>query len=158
MSNPPDEFWDELAKLGLPAEAVITPVMMRKRILWDAVPCGMAGDVMRDLNMSPGSEEVEDMEHGLSHARLEQVSPLSDLLHELSHHVAAAVTSAIMVGAREDDPDLTVEDSLREESERKMQPIIEVGARSILAELIDLGFVHLPHELTMLTPEGHEPQ
>lgn len=144
--------WEQMEEAGFDPAEVITPIQMRKRVIWDSVPCKMARDVMIRLKVTPGSDEVEAMEHRQSHERIGVLDPFSIVVHELSHHVAEAIVGAIMVG-NEIPEDPEIEDEMIE----KQLPVIEQGCRTVIAQLIDLNILHLPH-LAYVDVEGGEPE
>lgn len=140
MSNPEDDIdWDQLAEAGFKPEDVVTPNQMRRRILWDIVPCDSAGDVMRVLGVSPGSDEVEDLEHKESHARVANIGMVLGYITEMSSHAADTLVASFTAAG------MPVSEEEAELSRQRMAPMIDASARAIVAELVDLGILHTPH-------------
>lgn len=142
-----DINWDELAERGYDATNVMTPNQMRRRILWDIVPCNEAGDTMRALGITPSSDEVEEMEHRSSHDRLDAINsvlPIDDLLEMLTAHGAEAIVASLS-----NDHEHAVDKAERDEATERLKPILHATSRAIVAELLDLGYIHFPHMLTV---------
>jgi hypothetical protein len=136
--------WSQLEGLGgeegLPVGTVISPDMLAKRLLWDVTPCDLAERVRDYLGYSPASEDVEEMEHKESHQRLAQVIVIAPYVDAMAGHTARAIAGAMIVESGDTPPD-----AVRDETIEKLEPVIFHAAVGILAELIDVGLVHLPH-------------
>ena len=138
--------WDALSaqmSKDMPDEAlpyVLTPAQIRNRIVRDVVPCSQVDSVSQMLGIQPTSPEVADMEHRESHSRLDATKPLEQAVGMMALFAAEAATGAIL--------DATGEQVLGRdmaEATVKLQPVVFMSAIAIIAELLDAGYVHLPH-------------
>src|SRR4051812_28647151 len=82
--------------------AMITPVMMSRRLVWDLVPHGMAPDTIKALNLPGVSDDVENAEHGMAHAREFHVVPLLPVIWQLCEQIAVVQLETI----RQVNPDV----------------------------------------------------
>lgn len=136
----PDVDWSQLDDgSGL---VTISPEMLAKRILWDVTPCDMAVDVASYLNMSPASEEVEEMEHSESHQRLRGAAVLAPCIEAMSDHAARAIVGCMIVAQGDEDK---ISEELQQEAVDKQHAVIFQSAFAVIAEMLDIGILHLPH-------------
>lgn len=131
-----EELMDKAEAQGQ-SVTIISPDMMKKRIVWDVVPCDMAPQVASRLGLQPASEEVEDMEHRQSHQRLVDASMLAPVAGMMSQQAAEAVRGAMLV---EHGDEAGEEEILQVE---KLTPLIFTTAYAIIAEMIDTGLLHI---------------
>jgi hypothetical protein len=117
----------------------LTEARKTRKMVWDIVPCNQVRDFMPPMDLIPGSDDVTEMEHRESHARLDRVAPLADRLHG-DCEMAARVVTSIMLRLDTDsevDPE-TVEIVVEQNSD-----VIFSGMAAILAQLIDEGVVQI---------------
>lgn len=134
-----DGFEFDFDKEETSGNQVITPAMMRKRVIWDVAPDEYAVAVARRLGLNPASPDVEDMEKAEAYRRLQPVGILAPVLNDLALHSAEAVRAAMMEVHGDDygdSPSMEIE---------VLAAFIAQSSAGILAELIDIGALHLPH-------------
>jgi hypothetical protein len=138
--------WSQLDDLdeGV-APLTISEDMLAKRVLWDVVPCRMAVDVVKRMGLQPASPDVEDMEHTESHERLRQVAPVAPFVHAMSRHAAHAVIAAMLVSN-----DVDLPDDIRVTESDKLHPVLTQATLAVIAELVDVGMLHLPHGYVLI--------
>lgn len=120
----------------------ISPEMLAKRLLWDVTPCELATEVARALGLPPTSDEVEKMEHRESHRRLMGASPLAPFIQPMASEATSAVLGAIMVTH---DMSVEADGEIIAESAERLLPVVSQASYAIVANLIDMGLLHLPH-------------
>lgn len=120
-------------------ETRLTPETLAKRLVWDVTPCNLAVKAAEVMGLSPASEDVEEMEHSESHDRLLAPASIGMIIDAMSQHAAHAVLAA-QVAAH--NLEMSDEDML--ENTQKLQPLVFQTTYSIIAELLDIGAVHLP--------------
>lgn len=125
---------------GVESVHIISPEMLAKRLLWDISPCSLAVDAGKVLGLPPASPDVEDMEHTESHQRLTGAALAAPFIQEMARHASNAVVAAIITASGAEAPQ---ED--RDESAQRLEPVIFQSAFAIIAEMIDMGILHLPH-------------
>lgn len=138
----PEGIWESIEQMGIPMEHVLMPQQVKRRILRDLVPCDMTGDVMRAMQISPASEEIEDIEHQDGHDRAIAAAGTFPYIHSFSHDCASVLTATVAVANGLTPADLG-------ESEERLQTFIEASARAIVSELVDLGILHTPHYMSI---------
>lgn len=139
-----------------PQFQVLSPEMLARRLLWDVVPCPLAVKVGAFMGLPPASEEIEDMEHQQSHQRLQQAYPTVPFIMEFAKHATKAVVGANILGMSDDEPEVTEEE--KDEITVKLYPMIYQTALAMVAELIDVGILHLPHYQFVTVEEDGEEQ
>ena len=144
--NLPDVDWSQLEDIDQPdlppgfRQTILTEDMLIKRLLWNMSPCNLAQDVGAKIGLKPASEDVEEKEHQESHQRLAMVIPLNGLVEAMSTYAAKIVMGNIVVGQDQDIP----EEEFAEMVDR-IEPAIHMASLGIIAELVDVGLLHLPH-------------
>lgn len=143
---------DELPDLPeLPTGAtILSPEMITKRMVWDMVPCAMAVDVSKQLGLQPASDDVEEMEHLASHARLVASATLFPVVQVLSQDAVKAAIYAMLM-ASEDADSLDSDGNVNEEAamERVINifPIVLQTVFAVVSELQDTGLLVSPMNL-----------
>src|SRR5690349_15939967 len=95
-----DEFPEELNTEEEDVQVdLYTPQMLTKRLLWDIVPCGEVEALIPLMNLTPDSPEVSEMEHQASHDRINQLTPLREMLALLVPLVSGITASAMLVNS-----------------------------------------------------------
>ena len=145
-----DNNWDdwesiEAAFPGVDPSRVITPDMLRKRVMWDIVPDEIADQVVREMGMQSASSDVEDMEKREAHARLDALAPILPVLGALATHASESLVAAMIVGYGADG----IPADTKEEAMEKLTPLILAASLGMLAELLDVDILHLPHYLPL---------
>ena len=157
----PNDVFDELIKKEFnededtPSVIALTPDMLTKRVLWDMLPCHSTErerlHQVRDmLELQPSSDEVEEQEHQDSHLRATAIQPILPYVAAFAQHTAIVTRAAMMVGNDETGP-INPEEVVEAE---KLAAILMASAVSIVAELVDIGVLHLPHWYVMETPDN----
>lgn len=139
-----DALFDDAEAKGL-SMTIVSPDMMRKRITWDIAPCDSAEQVAIKIGLQPASSEVEEMEHFQSHGRLQAVAMLAPVIQMTSVFSAEVVRGAMMV----EHGDAIGDEQILEAE--KLAPLIFATALAIIAELNDVGLIHLGPMGTHLT-------
>lgn len=128
---------------------MISVDMLAKRLLWDVAPCTIATEVAALLGQQPASEDVEEMEHEQSHQRLAAAALATPFIGEMARHAAAAAVGTVVLSTGVDIPPEELASAID-----KLIPMIYQTSWSILAELVDIGVVHMPHyQWVTVTPE-----
>lgn len=125
---------------------VLSSDMLARRLIWDIVPCSEAVRAAKILNLPATSEDVDEMEHLEAHGRLNGVLLVAPIIEQMATHAAGALVAATVAAQQEASGvefDLSEED--RQETVDKMEVLVFQTSVAILAELVDLGLVHLPH-------------
>ena len=120
----------------IPKRALHSEATMRQSLAFDMVPDAMLVDDWEALGLGPCSQEVFDAEYVGSQQRRNNIGPLLPLLTVLARLATEVQNAAILVKQAE-DPD--------EETPDVDPQIVLSSAVGIVATLIDLGVVHLPH-------------
>lgn len=119
---------------------IITAAMMRKRVIWDVAPDHLATQVVAHLGLQPASPEVEQMEMQEAYRRLQLIGPLYPFVADLARHAAEAMRGAMIVqygeGAVSTNPGYELD---------ALTMFIAQSAAGILAEMLDVGALHMPH-------------
>lgn len=124
--------------------------MVQRRVLWDTVPCQVAVEVAKYLELPGTSDEVETMEHTQSHVRLLDIAVLKPVVLALADAAARSITGAMVV-AGGDKAHLPLDGEVYADMYQKLQPVIYMASLSAIAELVDIGMLHMPH-MTYLGP------
>lgn len=116
---------------------VLSADMLRRRLVWDTVPCSIATDVMLAMELPPASEEVEETEHDGAHARMDGIEPIVKVLYQLTSYTTEAICAAMMVslGERISNSDIM--------EIEKIHPLLFQSTVAVLSELVDIGIVEL---------------
>ncbi len=166
MSESNPEFgeidWDHMEHMATHDEsgapAFVEPAlelsveMVQRRVLWDTVPCQQAVEVAKYLELPATSDDVETMEHTQSHVRLLDVAVLRPLVLALADASARSITGAMVVAGGDKDH-LPLTGEVYTDMYEKLQPVIYMSSLSMLAELVDIGVVHMPHMVYLGGPE-----
>lgn len=119
---------------------VMSMDMLKKRLVWDIVPCEDARKVAALLEMNPASDDVEEMEHQEAHARLDTIGPLGQLIQNMSFYSAEALHGAMLV---EHGDEIQTKGVVL--SPEMLSTMVFSTSVAILSELVDMNIVHLPH-------------
>jgi hypothetical protein len=119
-----------------PQVDIFTPQMLAKRLVWDIIPCGSVDEMIPLMNLVPDSPDVSDMEHKASHARLEQVLPLGEMLSLLVPLVSGITASAMLVNSG-----IPTDDETAVALQRQHSQVVRSGVVAILANLLDMGII-----------------
>lgn len=125
---------------GEPQWQHLTPEMLARRLLWDIAPCQMAAEVAAFMGLPPASQEIEEMEHTQSHQRLAASGPVVPFIGELTKYATHAVVGATIMSSEEQ-----VDEDERQHVVERLYPMIYQSTLAVVAELIDIGAIHLPH-------------
>lgn len=111
-------------------------------MVWDIVPCPEENIVgfMPKVNLVPGSDEGNTVEHRASHERLAALQPVYRELM-LAAETAGAVMGTMLV----DQYSMGVDD---EEKTAQVQQTMQISlalCQAVIANLVDYGYLHLPH-------------
>jgi hypothetical protein len=113
-----------------------TPQMLTKRLLWDIVPCSQVEALIPLMNLTPDSQDVSEMEHQASHDRIDQLTPLREMLALLIPLVSGITASAMLVNSG---------NSMDEETaavlQRHHSVVVRAGVVAVLANLLDMGII-----------------
>lgn len=114
----------------------ITQAVTRQIIL-DLVPCAMGPNVISSLGLYPSSPEGQEVEHTMSHARLDKIGPLDNALQ-----IYAAIIAEIRVRilANNAVPGSIPEEAYPQIFQASLITTIE-NTRTILAQMIDAGLI-----------------
>lgn len=126
---------------------VMKPEMLSRRLVWDIAPCELAERTVEVLGLPQVSDDVEEKEHLEAHDRLDAVAFIAPLVDHFSLHAASAVVAATVVEHREDDPDYVMSESDKNDAVSTLGPLVFQTSIALIAELVDLGMLHLPHGL-----------
>lgn len=118
-----------------PQVDLYSPQMLAKRLLWDIVPCGAVPSYIPLMGLVPDSADVADMEHQASHARLERIRPIADLLEIFSPLVSGITASAMLVNSGTE----TMEPELASALQKHHAYVVQVSLQAVIAELLDMG-------------------
>lgn len=112
-----------------------TDKLLRRRIMWDTLPCNAVSTAYVANGLLPGSEEGDLIEHAASHKRINQVVPIYTELVLHSSVAGAVLGRAILESQGESDFD---------DSDPRIQQymkVMQAGSIAVLANLIDSGAV-----------------
>jgi hypothetical protein len=149
-TNPEDAVdWSQLEDAatdgGDLGPRLLTREMLAARILWDVIPCDMVDGVSRYMGLPPSSDDVREMDHEQAHERLAQVGTLAPVMAELAMHATKSVVAGTIYGSHEDSGTPLMELKDREEMNERTFPMIYQSVAAVIAELVDVGILHLPH-------------
>lgn len=117
---------------------VINPEpLIKRRLAWDILPCGMTPGFMKSLGLLPGSDGGDDLEHHQSHMRLNSLGPISDLVKVYSELAGDIVGRSILESQHheiEDDEDPKL---------KHYQDTVRACVQAVIANLIDAEVIHL---------------
>jgi hypothetical protein len=132
-----DEFPEELNTEEEDLQIdLYTPQMLTKRLLWDIVPCGEVEALIPLMNLTPDSPEVSEMEHQASHDRIDQLTPLREMLALLIPLVSGITASAMLVNSGNSaDADTAAV------LQRHHSVVVRAGVVAIIANLLDMGII-----------------
>jgi len=120
-----------------PANDIVeTEATLRQRLAFDIAPDAMLVSEPDGLGLHACSQEVFDAETEASRLRRNNIGPAMPLLSILSR-LSSEVLNAAMLLRQQEDPDLDIDEVTPEQ--------IYAATSGILANLVDMGFVHLPH-------------
>jgi hypothetical protein len=123
-----------------PANDIVeTEATLRQRLAFDIAPDAMLAADPDGLGLHPCSQDVFDAEMEASRLRRNNIGPAIPFLSIMSR-LSSEVLNAAMLVRQEEDPDLDMDEVTPEQ--------IHAASVGILANLVDLGFVHLPHPET----------
>lgn len=142
---------------GKPEVMTLTPDMIKRRLLWDISPHPLVEDISKRLELPEVSPEVFETEHQEAHYRMIPIQPMWQSLSVLGIYsteiLRAAMVELALAQGEEVDESRIVE-------VEQLAPFVIQATASILAELIDVGAIHLPHYGIMGTVEmttGEDP-
>lgn len=146
--NEPQTDWSsfeqEFQGKDAPPMQILTEDMIRRRLLWDIVPCDMAAVIIKRLGLPEVSAEVEATEHGESHLRMSTSGALAPAIYNM----AAYSADIILEGTAEKyglDRDL-------EQEKTTLTNAIHQSTWAIIAEFLDVGWIHFPHYVVATEP------
>jgi hypothetical protein len=113
-----------------------TPQMLTKRLAWDIVPCSEVEALLPLMGLSPDSAEVSEMEHEASHDRIEQLTPLKEMLALLIPLVSGITASAMLVNSGN-----SVDEETAAVLQRHHSVVVRAGVVAVLANLLDMGII-----------------
>lgn len=131
----------------------ITPEIYRmneaieRQMVWDIFPHdAIDNDLFETLGLGPSSDEGWEFEHGLSHARVDGVEGILDLVATLSTMSATLIARAILAGASDEVSEEVVQ-IFREQVEAH----VTAGTLAVIMELVSIGAMNVTGEWV-----GHE--
>jgi hypothetical protein len=113
-----------------------TPQTLTKRLAWDIVPCSEVEALLPLMGLSPDSAEVSEMEHEASHDRIEQLTPLKEMLALLIPLVSGITASAMLVNSGN-----SVDEETAAVLQRHHSVVVRAGVVAVLANLLDMGII-----------------
>lgn len=128
------------ADMGLSDEIIDLRPLVTRQMVWDMSPHdNTVLDVLRELELVPGTQEGLDIEHRESDERLNAVLPLADLVR-----IYAAIASEVF-GALEFHP---VDSEDEEQAEmikglflQQNYEVVFAGAMAVISQLIRIGIL-----------------
>lgn len=109
-----------------------TATALRQRLAYDLVPDEMLESNAEELGLVPTSEEVRSAEHAASELRRQRIEDVTLVIHALSSLTSDLMRRSMLV-EQEDEEDAPSHEQ------------IFAASRAIVASLVDMGIVHLPH-------------
>jgi hypothetical protein len=110
--------------------------MLTKRLLWDIVPCSQVEALIPLMGLTRDSQEVSDMEHEASHDRIDQLTPLKEMLALLLPLVSGITASAMLVNSGN-----PVDEETAGILQRHHSVVVRAGVVAVLANLLDMGII-----------------
>lgn len=117
-------------------EVIESEPTLRQRLAFDIAPDPMLAGSPADLGLHPCSQDVFDMEMQASQQRRNNIGPAIPMIGIMSR-LSSEVLNAAMLVRQQEDPDLEMDEVSPSQ--------ILAAAIGIIANLVDMGFVHLPH-------------
>uniref|UniRef100_A0AAU3I5R7 Uncharacterized protein n=1 Tax=Streptomyces sp. NBC_01393 TaxID=2903851 RepID=A0AAU3I5R7_9ACTN len=115
---------------------IFTPQMLTKRMAWDIVPCTEVEALLPLMGLTPDSKDVSDMEHSASHARIDALAPLKEMLALLIPIVSGITASAMLVNSGK-----SVDEETAAILQRHHSVVVRAGVVAVLANLLDMGII-----------------
>lgn len=118
------------------AAGIETLETLRQRLAYDMIPDDLLDSYAERIGLSPVSPEVSRAEHAASRVRRAATATLVPLMLDMATLSSEVLAEAILVKHEEPDDEPVHGLSANQ---------IFVTTNAILATLIDMGLVHLPH-------------
>jgi len=141
---------DILGDLGIDmSEAIDFSPMLKRRFVWDLVPCNVVPTSFPAFGLNNGSAEGMVFEHQASHDRMSVVSPLIDVID-----ISTGLVSEIIAGTIIDLPGPGTAENLEKQIGADYRSLIETsykrvltsGVTAIIANLVEMGFLEIVGE------------
>lgn len=117
---------------------------IRRRLIWDVIPCDMATEYIERLGLNPGTEEGNDLEHRDSHVRLNKLIPIEQVLRVTIALAGDVIARAILDTAGIEGPVKENPDYLQ------YQRVLNAGVIAVMANLLDFGAIEIGEEVRIL--------
>lgn len=115
-------------------------LLVKRRLAWDILPCGMTPGFMKNLGLLPGSDGGDDLEHHQSHQRLNRIAGIQDTVKAYSELAGEVAAKAILR-----DLDYGFEDNDNPRL-KHYQDTIKACVQAVVANLIDTEVIHLTED------------
>lgn len=121
--------------IGLPD---LTAVLQRQLVL-DLVPCGKGQQAINSIGMVPASTEGAEVEHIMSHARLDKIAPINGPIQVYSAMVAEIWTKLFLTN----QPEGMIPETFHGQIYEAQVSHIYQATAAILANMIDSGILSI---------------
>lgn len=107
---------------------------VKRKLIWDIVPCSRVLEFMPKMGVVPGSEEGEAVEHRASHERLNSVLPIVAIVTRLGLLGGEVASRAILENQGIEPTDAVIQ----------QQSLVAAGVtQAVIANLIEMGLIDI---------------
>lgn len=110
--------------------------LIKRRMVWDTVPCALVTRVLTAVGASPASEEILDHEHKESHRRLNQLAPIDQTLQFMCKMSAESIFHSIV-----ETQSVAVSKEQIDVSVNQIRDVALSATKAVIAGLIDDGLI-----------------
>lgn len=110
---------------------------LERQLALDLMPCSMGPKAIAELGLLPASPEGQDIEHIMSHVRMNKITPLMPSIHAYAIMIAEIWVKLFLAGAPEG---LVPEEAKAGMMESQIARLTE-AISTTLANMYDAGFI-----------------
>jgi Na+/citrate or Na+/malate symporter len=123
-------------------DALDITAAVKQRLAWDIVACDEIAGMWETLGLVPPSEDVSEVAHAESHARMATVAPLG-IMGEIYIVLASEIISNVMSKHYEELHGDLPSDAERSIMKQQNEEVIRAAVYPVLAHLLESGMIQL---------------
>lgn len=112
--------------------------VIRRKLVWDILPCPTQGAELVKYDLIPGSVEGDEVEHRQSHTRLNRLIPIDKTVKLLSAMAGEIVGRCIL-----ESQGVDVDDALGEAQIAQFAKVATASTIAVLANLVDQEIISI---------------